>query len=52
MLGQNQPDQALQAFKSALVAAPRRRGGLVGAIAAAERLGDARTANQLRPLLQ
>jgi hypothetical protein len=52
MLGQNQPDQALQAFKSALAAAPGRRGALAGAIAAAERLGDVRTANQLRPLLR
>jgi tetratricopeptide (TPR) repeat protein len=51
LLRLNQPDQALQAFKATLTEAPRRRGGLVGAIAAAERLGDTRTVEQLRPLL-
>ncbi len=52
LLRLNQPDQALQAFKVALTAAPRRRGGLVGAIAAAEGLGDTHTVVELRPLLQ
>jgi tetratricopeptide (TPR) repeat protein len=48
----NRPDQALQAFKAALANAPGRRGALIGAIAAAGRLGDARTVDELRPLLQ
>ncbi|MEO7026710.1 MAG: hypothetical protein ABI056_04065 [Caulobacteraceae bacterium] len=50
LLGLNRPDQALQAFKAALTAAPGRRGALVGATAAAARLagGRARTSG-LRP---
>src|ERR1700733_10574305 len=34
------PDEALREFRTALSFAPRRRGALEGAIAAAERLGD------------
>jgi hypothetical protein len=45
------PDQALQAFQTTLTFAPRRRGALVGAITAADRLGDAQTATQLRAQL-
>ena len=44
----NHPDLALKEFKAALVLAPRRRGALDGAIEAAEQLGDARTARELR----
>jgi tetratricopeptide (TPR) repeat protein len=42
------PDEALREFRTALSFAPRRRGALVGAIAAAERLGDPQTGAQLR----
>ncbi|MEO8927635.1 MAG: hypothetical protein ABI306_10785 [Caulobacteraceae bacterium] len=52
LLRLNRPDQALEAFRAALATAPGRRGALIGATAAAERVGDARTVDQLRPLLQ
>ena len=42
------PDLALKEFKAALVLAPRRRGALLGAIAAAEQLGDTKAAAALR----
>jgi len=42
------PDEALSEFRTALTFAPGRRGALVGAVAAAEHLGDARAAAQLR----
>lgn len=48
LLSVNHPDLALKEFKVALALAPRRRGALNGAIAAAEQLGDTKTANQLR----
>ena len=48
LLDLQRPDQALRAFQTALTFAPRRRGALVGAITAAERLGDTQTATQLR----
>lgn len=48
LLGLKNPDLALKEFKAALVLAPRRRGALVGAVEAAEQLGDTKTANQLR----
>ncbi|MEP7314161.1 MAG: hypothetical protein ABI859_16380, partial [Pseudomonadota bacterium] len=48
LLDQERPQEALQEFRTTLSNAPRRRGALVGAIAAAERLGDARLATQLR----
>jgi tetratricopeptide (TPR) repeat protein len=41
-------DEALREFRTALTLAPRRRGALVGAIAAADHLGDTKTAAQLR----
>jgi len=42
------PDLALKEFKASLVLAPRRRGALLGAITAAEQLGDIKTATELR----
>jgi hypothetical protein len=48
LLDLKHPQEALQEFRIALSSAPRRRGALVGAIAAAERLGDTRVATQLR----
>jgi tetratricopeptide (TPR) repeat protein len=51
LLDLKHPDQALREFRTALSLAPRRRGALVGAITAAERLGDAQTAAQLREQL-
>jgi hypothetical protein len=41
-------DEALQEFRIALASAPRRRGALVGAMTAAERLGNTQVATQLR----
>jgi tetratricopeptide (TPR) repeat protein len=42
------PDEALKEFRAALSVAPRRHGALVGAITAAERLGNTQVATQLR----
>jgi len=47
-LNLNRPDEALREFQTALLLAPRRRGALVGAITAAERLGNIQAAAQLR----
>jgi hypothetical protein len=41
-------DEALQEFRAALSVAPRRRGALLGAITATERLGNTQVATQLR----
>ena len=51
LLQQNQPAQALREFRAALVLAPGRRGALLGGAEAADRVGDARTAAQLRAAL-
>jgi tetratricopeptide (TPR) repeat protein len=51
LLQQNQPEQALREFRAALVLAPGRRGALQGGVEAAERLGDTRTAAQMRAAL-
>ncbi len=51
LLQQNQPQQALREFRAALVLAPGRRGALLGGAEAAERVGDARTATQMRAAL-
>ncbi len=51
LLQQNQPQQALLEFRAALALAPGRRGALLGGAEAAERIGDARTAAQMRALL-
>lgn len=48
LLGLKHPDLALKEFKAALALAPGRRGALVGAIDAAEQMGDTKTADQLR----
>jgi hypothetical protein len=47
-LNLNRPDEALREFRTALLLAPRRRGALVGAITADERLGNIQAATQLR----
>ena len=52
LLQQNQPEQALREFRAALVLAPGRRGALQGGAEAAERLGDTRTAAQMRAMLE
>jgi hypothetical protein len=52
LLNLKQPREALQEFRAALTSAPRRRGALLGAIAAAERLGDTQAATQLRTELR
>jgi hypothetical protein len=51
LLDLNHPQQALQEFRTALTLAPARRGALVGAIAAAEHLGDTQAVAQLRAQL-
>ena len=51
LLELKRPDEALREFRTALTLAPGRRGALVGAIAAAEQLGEADTATQLRARL-
>jgi hypothetical protein len=48
LLSLKHPDLALKEFRAALVLAPRRRGALLGAIEAAEQIGDTKTANELR----
>ena len=48
LLSLNQPKPALQEFESTLKLAPRRRGALLGAIAAADQVGDAHTAQRFR----
>ncbi|GAC1451946.1 MAG: hypothetical protein PVSMB6_02600 [Steroidobacteraceae bacterium] len=51
LLELNRPQQALHEFRTALTLAPARRGALVGAAAAAERLGDVKEAASLRAQL-
>jgi len=48
LLELKRPDEALKEFQTALASTPRRRGALVGAIAAAERLGNQKIVTQLR----
>jgi tetratricopeptide (TPR) repeat protein len=48
LLDLKRPQEALQEFQAALVSAPRRRGALRGAMAAAERVGDTRAVAQLQ----
>jgi tetratricopeptide (TPR) repeat protein len=48
LLALNRPEQALREFQVSLAAAPGRRGALAGAAKAAELVGDARTASQMR----
>jgi hypothetical protein len=51
LLDLNRPEQALHEFRTALTLAPGRRGALLGAAAAAGRLGDAQAARQFRAQL-
>jgi hypothetical protein len=51
LLQQNQPQQALREFRAALLLAPGRRGALLGGAEAAERIGDSKTAAQMRATL-
>ena len=48
LLDLHHPEQALREFQTALSFAPRRRGALVGAITAANDVGDIQTAKMLR----
>jgi hypothetical protein len=48
LLALKRPRESLQEFRTALAIAPDRRGALVGAIAAADLLGDAKAAAQFR----
>jgi tetratricopeptide (TPR) repeat protein len=52
LLQANRPDQALREFEGALALAPGRRGALVGAIAAAQALGDSQAADRFRAQLE
>jgi tetratricopeptide (TPR) repeat protein len=47
-LNLKRPQDALREFRAALTSAPRRRGALVGAIAAAQGTGDTQAVTQLR----
>lgn len=51
LLALKRPEAALREFQLGLTFAPARRGALVGAIAAAEQLGDTETASRLRAQL-
>ena len=51
LLQQHHPKEALAEFQTALVGAPGRRGALRGGAAAADLLGDTRTASQMRAKL-
>jgi hypothetical protein len=51
LLTLNQPRDALKEYQAALVAAPGRRGALVGAVQAAELTGDILLASHLRDVL-
>jgi hypothetical protein len=51
LLASNRPQEALREFRAALVAAPGRRGALSGAAKAADLVGDARSARQMRTSL-
>jgi tetratricopeptide (TPR) repeat protein len=51
LLQLNRPKQALNAYQASLITSPGRRGGLNGAAKAAELVGDAKTAAQMRAKL-
>jgi tetratricopeptide (TPR) repeat protein len=51
LLKSHRPDQALRAYRDALAGAPGRRGALVGAINAADLVGDTQTASHMRAVL-
>jgi tetratricopeptide (TPR) repeat protein len=48
LLERGRPEEALREYRSALALAPGRRGSLAGAAAAAERIGDVKTAAAMR----
>ncbi|HEY6895556.1 MAG TPA: hypothetical protein VI258_15380, partial [Rhodanobacteraceae bacterium] len=48
LLELGRPQDALREYRSALTLAPGRRGSLAGAATAADRIGDAKTAAQMR----
>ena len=52
LLSQKRPQEALREFRVALSSAPRRRGALVGATAAAQSLGDTEASTKLRVELE
>jgi len=51
LLTLNRPQQALQEYRAALVAAPGRRGALAGAVQAADLVGDVQLASRMRAIL-
>lgn len=51
LLTLKQPQQALKEYQAALVGAPGRRGALVGAVQAAEQVGDVELAGRLQATL-
>ncbi|HEV7614139.1 MAG TPA: hypothetical protein VGO37_19840 [Steroidobacteraceae bacterium] len=51
LLALNRPQEALQEYRAALVAAPGRRAALTGAVQAAELVGDTPTATKMRAIL-
>ena len=51
LLQLNQPAEALREFRAALVLAPGRRGALLGGAQAAGRMGDGKTAQEMRARL-
>jgi tetratricopeptide (TPR) repeat protein len=51
LLTLHRPQEALQEYRAALLAAPGRRGALTGAAQAADLVGDAKTARQMRATL-
>jgi cytochrome c-type biogenesis protein CcmH/NrfG len=50
-LSLNRPQEALQAYRAALVVAPGRLGALTGAAKAADLVGDIQAAKQMRTML-
>lgn len=50
-LALNRPQEALQEYRKALVAAPGRRGALTGAAHASDLVGDTQIASQMRAIL-
>ena len=48
LLSLKHPDLALKEFRASLALAPRRRGALLGAIDAAEQMGDTKTVSELK----
>jgi len=51
LLALNRPQEALQEYRAALMAAPGRRGALIGAAQAADLVGDTKMGSQMRAIL-